>query len=201
MLEEGRRIKTPSAFAEKAIIGLIHTLSKKRCGTNPPPFIALDAAAGGADRLLSLNHCGGCADRCSGTVMEPDHRECVRPIAQPTEGRMVRDRQEQRLREFSQSRHWDGWLEELVAAMEATAGDAASSVDGRCGQVACPMLRQTVLAHLLRPAGAGRSDGLVVEVMPLEDISSLPAVYSPAICSRGRLPRSMPRSLASSRVM
>lgn len=114
---------------------------------------------------------------------------------------MVRDRQEQRLREFSQSRHWDGWLEELVAAMEATAGDAASSVDGRCGPVACPMLRQTVLAHLLRPAGAGRSDGLVVEVMPLEDISSLPAVYSPAICSRGRLPRSMPRSLASSRVM
>lgn len=108
---------------------------------------------------------------------------------------MVRDRQKL----FSQD--WDGWLEALVAAMETTS-DAASSVAGRCAPVKCPALRQAVLAHLSRPAGTSRISlfDFPGSINP-PDISSLPAVYSPAICSLGRLPRSTPRSLASSRPM
>ncbi len=114
---------------------------------------------------------------------------------------MVRDRQEQ----FSQE--WDGWLHALVAAMEAVSHDgelqSGASAAGHCAPIGCPALRHAVLAHLSRPVGAGRVVllGFPDRINPAEDISSVPPAYSPAICSRGRLPRSMPRSLASSRAM
>lgn len=77
------------------------------------------------------------------------------------------------------SRRWDDWLGLLVAALETAATDDGVT---RCAPMSCVKARDTVLSHLSRPAGA----------RPL---------YSPAICNRGRLPRSMPRSRASSCMM
>ena len=101
---------------------------------------------------------------------------------------MVRDEQ------MPISERWDGWLGSLVEALEAT---AASESLGRCAPVSCATARDAVLAHLSRPAASYRP-------ADLRDPFGLPeaaTVYSPAICNRGRLRRSMPRNLASSCMM
>ena len=92
------------------------------------------------------------------------------------------------------SARWDGWLESLVEALEATAaGDSL----GRCAPVSCAKARDAVLAHLSGPA-ANRQHASAHDPFGLPEAV---AVYSPAICSRGRLRRSMPRNRASSCMM
>lgn len=89
------------------------------------------------------------------------------------------------------SERWDGWLGSLVKTLDAT---AASEGLGRCAPVSCAKARDAVVAHLSQPAGRGQFAGLSDPF----SFSDAPAVYSPAICSRGRLRPSMPRNLASS---
>lgn len=92
------------------------------------------------------------------------------------------------------SERWDGWLGSLVEALEpAAAGESL----GRCDPVSCAKARDAMLAHLSQPAGHGQFNR-IYDPFNLPDV---PAVYSPAICSLGRLRRSMPRSLASSCIM
>lgn len=101
---------------------------------------------------------------------------------------MVRDEQ------MPISERWDGWLGSLVDALEAT---AASEGFGRCAPISCATARDAVLAHLSRPAGSYQPASLRDSF----GFPDAPTVYSPAICNRGRLRRSMPRNLASSCMM
>ncbi len=88
------------------------------------------------------------------------------------------------------SRRWDDWLGALIGALETTAtGEGFGDRLGRCPPLSCLEARNAVLAQLSRPAGGAG------------DLSRPLMTYSPAICNLGRLPCSMPRSRASSRMM
>lgn len=98
--------------------------------------------------------------------------------------------------QMSISERWDGWLTSLVETFDSTVVDERI---GRCAPVSCVKARNVVLAHLSQPKDkpkGSRPEGL-------HEVSDFPGydVYSPAICNLGRLPRSMPRSLASSCIM
>ena len=85
------------------------------------------------------------------------------------------------------------WLSMLIDTMEEISRPELRAVP--CDD----QLLATVRAQLARPA-------LAVRLMPRltacgTDAIALGAAYSPANCSRGCLPSSIPRSLASSRVM
>ena len=80
----------------------------------------------------------------------------------------------------------DAWLRSLVDAFEQT-----SLVDtgvAPCEPAPSDALLHDVIAQLSQPADAHPQD------LPLQPKL---AVHSPAICNRGWLPRSSPRSLAS----
>jgi hypothetical protein len=72
------------------------------------------------------------------------------------------------------------WLSMLIEAMEDVSRPESRALP--CDQSVLAGVR----ARLARPASA---------------IFKKDVAYSPAICSRGRLPRSIPRSFASSRTM
>lgn len=90
------------------------------------------------------------------------------------------------------SERWDSWLGSLVDALDST-----GSSEERCAPLSCEMARQAVFAHLSRRVGTVQCDGLSNPF----DLTDALTVYSPAICNRGRLRRSTPRSLDSSCMM
>jgi len=81
----------------------------------------------------------------------------------------------------------DGWLRALVGTFEAIADSDTGT--GPCRMELSERSYHAVLRHLDR------------SVQPTRRSSAETADHSPAICSRGREPRSMPRSLVSSCMM
>lgn len=88
--------------------------------------------------------------------------------------------------------HDNAWLLSLIETFERVA--ATDIGTGSCDVVACEALRAHIVARLAQPA-LPAADARRVE-MPSMKWCALPA-HSPAICNRGWLPRSSPRSLAS----
>lgn len=94
----------------------------------------------------------------------------------------------------------DAWLLSLVDTFERVA-ETDIGVGG-CDVIGCEALRAHILARLAQPAAAYvRHQPLPPAGVRKLEMPSMKrcglATHSPAICNRGWLPRSSPRSLAS----